>query len=589
MYFQFRSVFKKSVLFLSAIAAAHGATYYVSTTGSDSNSGSASAPFQHVSKGVAAATNPGDTVIVMNGTYGNEGVVEPNFVVTLNHSGTAGNPITIMAQNRGQAILDSQNTSTSTSCNGAAAYFNLYNASFIVIQGFVIQNACDSGIQSNDAAHDITLRWNTIQYIANREVTDQDGRDGIYLNNSEYNFTFDGNIFHDIGRTSGIALMQLDHGIYSHAQNVTIVNNLFYNMDRGYAIQIADGAANWVVANNTFSGPCADGGTGQIMFWNGNTNIAVENNIFYQPVGAALTQFDATISGSTITNNIIYGVSTIMNGGTSGFSVGTNQIGANPLFVNATSTPPNYGLQAGSPAIGAGVAVAAVVDDLNGVTRANPPDLGAYQYAAGSAGPVISGMFTSGITSTTAYVNWTTSTPSTSVVQYGPTGYTSSTTPDTTMVTTHSVELTGLSPSTVYQFRASSQDASGNTGVSQGSTLTTTAAPPPAATTFSLSASAPSVTDLAGQSFGVTINATLLTGNAVPVAFTVAGAPPGTVSLSSTSCVATCSIVVTITPLGTALGNYNVVVTGTGAGISSSTTVALSVTTPRQHRGTTNR
>ena len=124
----------------------------------------------------------------------------------------------------------------------------------------MIQNACDSGIQSNDAAHDITLRWNTIQYIANREVTDEDGRDGIYLNNSEYNFTFDGNIFHDIGRTSGVSLMQFDHGIYSHAQGVTIINNVFYNMDRGYAIEIADGAANWVVANNTFSGPCADGG-----------------------------------------------------------------------------------------------------------------------------------------------------------------------------------------------------------------------------------------------------------------------------------------------------------------------------------------
>lgn len=259
---KFQSLLQKSALFLSAIVAAQGATYYVSTTGSDGNAGSASAPFQHVSKGVAAATNPGDTVIVMNGTYGNEGVVEPNFVVTLNHSGAAGNPITIMAQNRGGAVLDSQNTSTTTTCNGAAAYFNLYNASFIVIQGFVIQNACDSGIQSNDAAHDITLRWNTIQYIANREVTDQDGRDGIYLNNSEYNFTFDGNIFHDIGRTSGVSLMQFDHGIYSHAQGMTIVNNVFYNMDRGFAIQIADGAANWVIANNTFSGPCADGGNG---------------------------------------------------------------------------------------------------------------------------------------------------------------------------------------------------------------------------------------------------------------------------------------------------------------------------------------
>jgi len=46
------------------------------------------------------------------------------------------------------------NTSTTTACNGAASYINLHNAAFIVIQGFVIQRGCDSGIQSNDSAHD---------------------------------------------------------------------------------------------------------------------------------------------------------------------------------------------------------------------------------------------------------------------------------------------------------------------------------------------------------------------------------------------------------------------------------------------------
>jgi len=203
---------------------ANAATYYVATTGSDSNPGTQGAPFQHLSKAAATARHPGDTVIVMDGTYGNEGVVEPNFVVTLQYSGTAGNPITFMAQNRGKAILDSQNTSTTTTCNGAASYFNLYNASFIVIQGFVLQNSCDSGFESNDSAHDITIRWNEVRNIANRTVTDQIGRDGIYLNTNEYNFVFDGNIFHDIGRTDGVSQLHFDHGIYSHSQNTTVID-----------------------------------------------------------------------------------------------------------------------------------------------------------------------------------------------------------------------------------------------------------------------------------------------------------------------------------------------------------------------------
>src|SRR6266852_2687385 len=124
---------------------ASAATYYIATTGSDSNPGTQSAPFRHLTKAAATATQPGDTVIVMDGTYDNEGVVAPNFVVTLYYSGTSGNPITFKAQNRGQAILDAMNTSTTTSCNGASSYFNLANAAFIVIQGFVLQRACDSG------------------------------------------------------------------------------------------------------------------------------------------------------------------------------------------------------------------------------------------------------------------------------------------------------------------------------------------------------------------------------------------------------------------------------------------------------------
>jgi hypothetical protein len=136
------------------------------------------------------------------------------------------------------------NTSTTTSCNGASAYFNLKNASFIVIQGFVIQRGCDSGIQSNDAAHDILIKWNEIRNIANHTVTDQIGRDGIYLNSSEYNFTFDGNSWHDIGRTTDAVF---DHGIRVHARNVTIINNLFYNNNRGFQDQLADQpATGWL-------------------------------------------------------------------------------------------------------------------------------------------------------------------------------------------------------------------------------------------------------------------------------------------------------------------------------------------------------
>jgi hypothetical protein len=358
----------------------NGATYYVSTAGSDFNPGTQSAPFRHLSKAAATAQDPGDTVIVMDGTYDNEGVVAPHYVVTLRYSGAAGNPITFEAEHRGMAILDSMNTSTTTSCNGAYSYFNLYNASFIVIQGFVIQRGCDEGIHSNDAAHDITIRWNEIKNIANRTVTDQLGRDGLYLNRSEYNFTFDGNIFHDIGRTGGVTQLHFDHGIYTHAQNVTIINNLFYNMNRGWSIQLADGASNYLIANNTFAFPnTGDGEAGQVEFWGRNSDIMLTNNIFYEPNTSALHQYAATISSSVFDHNLVYGVSSILSGNTAGISIGTNQIGADPKFVNVSAPPYDFHLRPESPAIGAGQYLPSILHDLSGADRGTgAPDLGAY-------------------------------------------------------------------------------------------------------------------------------------------------------------------------------------------------------------------
>ena len=372
---------------------ASAATYYVATTGSDSNPGTASAPFRHLSKGAAAATNPGDTVIVMDGTYDNEGQIDPNYVVTLNFSGAAGNPITFKAQNRGKAVLDSMSTATGTTCNGAYSYFNLRNAAFIVIQGFVIQRGCHEGIHSNDSAHDITIRWNEIKNIANHTQTDQIGQDGIYLNNAEYNFIFDGNLFHDIGRTDGQTLLHFDHGIYSHAQNMTIINNIFYNMNRGFSIQIADGASNWLVANNTFAFGNANGEAGQIMFWNTNSNITVRNNIFYNPNSSAMTRYAATISGSAFDHNLVYGVSTVISDVT-GFTIGINQIGANPLFVNASTAPYDFHAQLGGAGIDAGVNLSAVLSDFDGVTRPQglSTDVGAYEYSVALMPPTIVSM-----------------------------------------------------------------------------------------------------------------------------------------------------------------------------------------------------
>jgi len=554
------------------------ATYYVSTAGSDSNPGTQTAPFRHLTKAAATATQPGDTVIVMDGTYDNEGVVAPNFVVTLYYSGTSGNPITFKAQNRGKAILDAMNTSTTTSCNGASSYFNLYNASFIVIQGFVIQRSCDMGIQSNDAAHDILIKWNEIRNIANRTVTDQMGRNGIFVNSSEYNFTFDGNSWHDIGRTDGQTNLHFDHGIYSHAQNVTIINNLFYNLDRGWSIQLADGASNWLVANNTFAFGCANGEAGHIMFWGNNSGITVRNNIFYNPNSSALTRYAATITNSPFDHNLVYGVGSIISD-SSGFTIGTNQIGPNPSFVNASTAPYDFHTQAGGAGIDAGMNLAQVPIDIDGIIRPQgaSTDMGATEFMTATNAPVISAVFTSSIAPDSVVINWTTNAPSTSYVEYGPSGYSATTPVDANLVTLHSVALSGLSPSTLYHFRVDSA-ASGSLGVSTDYTFTTSAGL--SVTSFSISAASPNLSVALGQSTSNTITATLLTGNPAAVSLAASSLPAGvTASFSSANCMATCSTTLTLfVSTAASTGTYTLGVTGTGGGSSASTTVVMTVT-----------
>ena len=99
------------------------------------------------------------------------------------------------------------------------------------------------------------------------------------------------------------------------------------------------------------------------------------------------------------------------------------------------------------------------------------------------AGPVISAVTTSSISSTSAVITWTTDQPSTSLVNYGTTaGYGSASTLVTTLATSHTVTLTGLTAGTTYDFDVVSANSSAVSSASGNATFTTTsvASTPPA-------------------------------------------------------------------------------------------------------------
>lgn len=91
--------------------------------------------------------------------------------------------------------------------------------------------------------------------------------------------------------------------------------------------------------------------------------------------------------------------------------------------------------------------------------------------------PVISSITTSNLTSSSATISWTTNEPSTSTVNYGLTSGYGNNASDGILLTSHSLDLSGLSANTGYHYQVVSSDASNNTASSSDNTFLTAANP----------------------------------------------------------------------------------------------------------------
>jgi|GEM_PF-1687571 len=134
--------------------------------------------------------------------------------------------------------------------------------------------------------------------------------------------------------------------------------------------------------------------------------------------------------------------------------------------------------------------------------------------------PTISAVSSSSITSSGATITWNTNEAADAQVDYGTSAsYGSSTTLTTSLVTSQSRTLSGLSASTTYHYRVRSKDAAGNLATSADNTFTTAAStsapnPSPILTTITVSPSTTSVsvgatkqfTDLSKDQFGSPIS-----------------------------------------------------------------------------------
>jgi hypothetical protein len=153
-------------------ATSKAGVYYLSPNGDDNKSGATPAEaWKTFNRAVDASSpgtklKPGETLILMDGIYYQS--LTPN-----NIGGQPGNPITIMAQNDGKAIIDGQNVRIPVFLE------NWRNASYFVIRGIVARN-------SSGAVYETTADNNTFQRVSgyNAKTNDNQHVFIIWANNT---------------------------------------------------------------------------------------------------------------------------------------------------------------------------------------------------------------------------------------------------------------------------------------------------------------------------------------------------------------------------------------------------------------------
>ena len=412
-------------------------TYYVATTGSDSNSGSIGNPFKTIQKGVSILT-AGDTLLIRAGTYKEK--------VSIKNSGSSAGYITIKNYAGEKVIIKGTNT--------GGGNISIVNKSYIRIEGLEI---CDNsgnntpmgisvegagtniqivnnkvyGITSSSNAHGIAvygtnskspitnlliegnevyncklgqsesmvLNGNVTEFkVINNKVHDNDNigidfigyegtagsgetdrvRDGICSGNMVYNISSIKNPTYNDYAADGI---YVDGG-----KNIIIEGNYVRNCDIGIemASEHKGKTTDNIIVRNNLILDCTNyaalvfGGESKS---NGNaTNIKIYNNTVYN-ADTALVIANADSSTNEVKNNIFNKVNTIIEGNV-GKNTIENNMSSDAQFVSPSSG--NFELKAGSPCINAGISVNAGNLDYSLKTRIynGKIDMGCLEYGS---------------------------------------------------------------------------------------------------------------------------------------------------------------------------------------------------------------
>jgi len=399
------------LLFAPEISAAD---YYISPSGSDSNSGSLSSPWRTLEKAGAGA-EAGDTVYIREGVY--------NEMLHPQNSGTANAYITFVNYNNEEVTIDG--TGIALQWQGL---IDVQDVSYIKVVGLRVINSTDDGIYVKNADHveirdnytydtyqsgigvwsstNVIVDGNEIEFANNgghNENLSVDGSDNIIISNNNVHHGFNspyggeginmkngttntkvfGNVVHDIPKLAfGVDAWQ------KHTYNIEIYNNIAYNARWGFILESEQGGLAedlWVYNNLAYNIDEAGYALPEWGIAGPVDKVYYINNVAYD-CRYGFWSRHANVSNVVIRNNIFNQIRSapainLYSGTENEFTIDYNLL-TDALFIDASSA--NFRLQPGSPAIDAGSLQFAPDTDFDGNARPQGAgvDIGAFEYGS---------------------------------------------------------------------------------------------------------------------------------------------------------------------------------------------------------------
>ena len=202
-------------------------TYYVTTTGSDVNTGMVDAPFKSITKALSKAI-PGDTVMVRGGTY--------YETIKFQKSGTSDARITLKAYPGERPVIDGKYMQITGYWEGLLTFSNVR---FITLDGFDVCNVVTAapyvdpeGITIKNGCNNITIRNCNIYNIKSNATSDgwRGAHAIVVLGNSDQsvtrNIVIDGCTIHDTQTGTSETLT-----IAGNVDGFTISHNKLYDVE----------------------------------------------------------------------------------------------------------------------------------------------------------------------------------------------------------------------------------------------------------------------------------------------------------------------------------------------------------------------